>query len=92
MCSLTLFVISLTISCVTNGRSTLLLICLVGICRVDYRLNSALNMSHRWFGSLCLCVASMLVKMAMSFFKSDQSDEENREQGIHRKIYMHYCT
>jgi len=67
-----LVLISLTISCVTRGRSALLLICLVGICGLDNRLTSALNMFHRWFGSLCVYVVNMLVKMAKFFLKSDQ--------------------
>jgi len=44
------------------------------MCRVDNRLTSALNMSQRWFGSLCLCAINVLVKMAKSFLKSDQLD------------------
>jgi len=63
---------SLTISCVTHGRSALFFICIVGMCKVDNRLTSALNMSQRWFGSLCLCAMNVLVMMAKSFLKSDQ--------------------
>jgi len=63
---------SLAIPCVAHGRSALLLICLVGMCRVDNMLTSSLNMSQRWFGSLCLCAMNVLVKMAKSFLKSYQ--------------------
>ena len=63
LCTVCLFLMSLTISCVTHGRSALLLICLVGMCRVDNLLTSALNMSQRWFGSLCLCAMNVLVKL-----------------------------
>jgi len=46
--------------------------CIVGIFSVDNRLTSALNMSHMWFGFLCLCAVIMLGKMAKFFLKSDQ--------------------
>jgi len=47
-------------------------VCLVGMCREDNRLTSALNMSQRWFGSLCFCVVKVLVKMAKSYSNSDK--------------------